>query len=99
MTHYFSLLPALMLGALVSQAISRKLNRRSFYEEILAQDGHRLEHVIPPRDLQSWQQLPVSAIANFHPIIVSDDTGAELQRLMGAHPYERFPVVLNGALR
>jgi CIC family chloride channel protein len=98
MTHEFSLVPALMIGALVSQAISRKMNKESFYEEILTQDGHRLEHVIPPRDLQSWQQLPISAIANFHPVVANDLTPEELHKFLHAYPYQRFPVVLNGAL-
>ena len=70
MTHEFALVPALMIGALVSQAISRKMNRQNFYDAILTQDGHQMEHVRPPRDLQSWQQLPVSAIANFQPVVV-----------------------------
>lgn len=98
MTHEFSLVPALMLGGLVSQTISRKLNRHSFYEKILMQDGHKLEHVILPRDLQSWQQLPVSAIANFQPVVVRDLAAAEIQKLLRAHPYQRFPVVLNGVM-
>jgi CIC family chloride channel protein len=96
MTHEFSLVPALMIGALVSQAISRKLNRHSFYEEILAQDGHRLEHVVPPRDLQTWQQFPVSAIANFQPVVVEDTSTAKIQELLRSHPYQRFPVVQQG---
>jgi CIC family chloride channel protein len=96
MTHEFSLVPSLMIGALVSQAISRKLNHHSFYEEILVQDGHRLEHVVPPRDLQSWQQLPISAIANFQPVVVEDISPARIQALLRAHPYQRFPVVLPG---
>ncbi len=96
MTHQFSLVPALMLGALVSQAISRKLNRLSFYEEILAQDGHQLEHVVPPRDLQSWQQLPVSAIANFQPAVSQNSSPDELRKLLKSHPYQRFPVVRDG---
>ena len=98
MTHELSLVPALMLGALVSQAISRKLNQHSVYEELLVQDGHRLDRVIPPRDLQSWQQLPVSAIANFHPALVKDAMPGELQKLLQAHPYQRFPVVLDGTV-
>jgi CIC family chloride channel protein len=98
MTHEFSLVPALMLGALVSQAISRKLNRHSFYDEILVQDGHRLEHVIPPRDLRSWQQLPVAAIANFHPVTVAELGSAEIRSLLRAHPYQRFPVVASGTV-
>ncbi len=98
MTHEFSLVPALMVGALVSQAISRKLCRHSFYEEILVQDGHRLEHVIPPRDLQAWRQLPVSAIARFEPVMASDLRAESLVRLLKSHPYQRFPVVRNGML-
>jgi CIC family chloride channel protein len=96
MTHKFSLVPALMIGALVSQAISRKLNQHSFYEEILAQDGHRLEHVVPPRDLQTWQQFPVSAIANFQPVVVEDTSLTKIQELLRLHPYQRFPVVHQG---
>lgn len=98
MTQEFSLVPALMLGALVSQAVSRKLSRRNFYEEILVQDGHQLEHVVPPRDLQSWQQLPLSAIANFQPVVVRDTNPAQLRKLLLKHPYQRFPVVINGTL-
>jgi CIC family chloride channel protein len=98
MTHEFSLVPALMIGALVSQAISRKMNHESFYDALLTQDGHHLEHVRPPRDLGSWQQLPVSAIANFNPIVVKTLEQTELHRILAAHPYQRFPVVLGGRL-
>jgi CIC family chloride channel protein len=98
MTHDFALVPALMLGALVSQAICRKLNRLSFYEEIIQQDGHQLEHVVPPRDLQAWQQLPVSAIAVFRPVVIDDCTPDKLVEALRAHPYERFPVMQNGRL-
>jgi CIC family chloride channel protein len=98
MTHEFSLVPSLMLGALVSQAVSRKLSRYNFYEEILVQDGHKLEHVVPPRDLHSWQQFPISAIANFQPVLVQDTTPAALTKLLKTHPYQRFPVVLNGTV-
>jgi CIC family chloride channel protein len=94
MTHQFSLVPALMIGALVSQAISRKLCPLSFYEEILDQDGHKLEHVVPPRDLQTWQQLPISAIANFQPAVVHDSAPGEIRKLLKSHPYQRFPVVI-----
>ena len=72
MTHQFSLVPALMLGALVSEAISRSLTKHNFYDEILSQDGIVLVHVIPPRDLRSWQAYPVSAIANFRPVVIED---------------------------
>jgi CIC family chloride channel protein len=93
MTHEFALVPVLMIGALVSQAISRKMNRENFYDALLTQDGHHIEHVRPPRDLQSWQQFPVSAIANFRPVIIHDLAPAKLHVFLKSHPYQRFPVV------
>jgi CIC family chloride channel protein len=93
MTHEFSLVPVLIIGALVSQAISRKLSRENFYDALLTQDGHHIEHVRPPRDLQSWQQFPVSAIANFRPVIIRDLAPAKLRDVLKSHPYQRFPVV------
>ncbi len=98
MTHQFSLVPALMIAALVSQAVSRRMNRENFYDGLLSQDGHQLEHVRPPRGLQGWQQLPLSAIANFRPVVVRDLGVAELQKVLKAHPYQRFPVVREGKL-
>jgi CIC family chloride channel protein len=94
MTHQFSLVPVLMLGTLVSQGIRLKLSKHNFYEALLIQDGHNLEHVIPPRDLQSWQQLPVSAIANFHPAVVRDLAADEVKTMLAGHPYRYFPVAL-----
>jgi CIC family chloride channel protein len=98
MTHQFSLVPALMIAALVSQAVSRKLNRENFYDALLSQDGHQLEHVRPPRGLQGWQQLPVSAIANFRPVVVGALDAAEIRKVLKAHPYQRFPVAREGKL-
>ena len=98
MTHEFSMVPALMLGALVSQAVSRRLAKHSFYEGILVQDGHHLQHVIPPRDLRAWQQLPVSVIADFKPVCAESLAPDKLQRLLETHPYASFPVLENGHL-
>lgn len=94
MTHEFALVPALMLSALVSQAISRRLSRHNFYDALLQQDGHNLDAVIPPRDLQSWQHLPVSTITNFQPVVARDLQPESLKALLKAHPYRHFPVVL-----
>ena len=96
MTHEFALVPALMLGALVSQTISRRMNHENFYDTLLAQDGHRLEHVRPPRDLQSWQELPVSAITNFNPVLLRDLAPATLRQALDAHPYRQYPVLRAG---
>lgn len=93
MTHEFALVPALMIGALVSQTISRKMNHINFYDALLVQDGHRMEHLRPPRDLEDWQHLPVSAIANFSPVTLDDLTPALIECTLKAHPYGQFPVV------
>ena len=99
MTHQFALLPGLMLAGLVSQAIARSINRLNFYDEILKQDGHAIEHVMPPRDLRSWQNLPISAIANFKPVMIEDVSEQALKELLAYHPYQRFPLMENGELR
>lgn len=96
MTHEFSLVPALMLGALVSEGLRRVFSPHNFYEAILLQDGHQLEQVIPPRDLVDWQQLPVSAIANFKPVVIESWETADLRQALEQHPYSRFPVVRAG---
>ena len=87
-----------MLGALVSQAVRRRVAKHNFYEAILLQDGHHLQHIIPPRDLRSWQQLPISAIANFQPVTLDVNAGTEIGKTLKAHPYQRFPATLNGLL-
>lgn len=99
MTQTFSLVPALMLGALVSQAIARRMNAHNFYDALLEQDHHRLEHVRPPRDLQSWEQFPVSAIANFAPVTITSLAEVELTKVLQAHPYLQFPVVIEEKLQ
>lgn len=96
MTHQFSLVLPLMLGVLVSQAISRRMMNSNFYEEVLEQDGHHLNRIIPPRDLGAWQQLPASAIANFHPESLTDLGRESLRAAFNRHPYSNFPVLQDG---
>lgn len=96
MTHQFSVVPGLMLAALVSHVIARRLVRHNFYDEVLLQDGHQMEHVIPPRDLRSWHNLPISAIANFNPILLEDLSPAFLRSVLEKYPYHHFPVIENG---
>ena len=99
MTQEFSLVPALMIGALVSQAVTRRMNKDNFYDALLEQDGHHIDHVRPPRDLQSWEQFPVSAIANFKPVILTSLAESDVSQILAARPYQQFPVVLNDKLQ
>jgi CIC family chloride channel protein len=100
MTHEFALVPALLVGAIISQATSRALLTHGFYEQALVDDGQILRTVMPPRDLRSWRQYPVSAIANFHPVVLgSDDLApAALSAALAAHPFDRFPVAAEPAI-
>lgn len=95
MTHQFSLVPVLMIGALVSQGISRRMMSANFYDAILEQDGYKLEKLLPPRDFQSWQKLPVSAIANFHPVVLNSLEPVEMEKILKANTFAHFPVVQN----
>jgi CIC family chloride channel protein len=99
MTHEFALVPALIIAALISQGISRWLNERNFYDEVLAQDGHHVERIVPPRCLRTWMELPAARIANFSPVIATDLTPEAVRTLLATHRHERFPVVLQGRLR
>ncbi len=96
MTHQFSLVPALMLGAIVSQSISRTMNDENFYDALLVQDGHRIEKIRPPRDLQSWQQSLVAGILTDKPVFIAGLAPAMIQQTLKAYPYERFPVIQDG---
>src|SRR5664279_4003447 len=99
MTHQFAVVPGLMLAALVSQVIARMVVRHNFYDAVLLQDGHQMEHVIPPRDLRSWHNLPISAIANFNPVFLEDLSASALRSVLERHPYRYFPVIENGRLQ
>ncbi len=99
MTHQFALVPGLMLAGLISQVIARAINRTNFYDQVLCQDGHDLDHLIPPRDLRSWQNLPISALANFKPVAANDLSEQTLAELIEHYPYRHFPVIENGQVK
>ena len=98
MTHQFSLVPPLMLAALISQAISRRLARHNFYDALLEQDGHVVERFAPPRDLREWQKQPVSLLANPKPVVADSLELKAIQNLLQSFPYTQFPVVINGQI-
>ncbi|MDB6114233.1 MAG: chloride channel protein [Lacunisphaera sp.] len=98
MTHEFALVPVLMIGALVSQIISRRMDRENFYEAVLAQDGQHVERLVPPRSLRNWMELPSARIANFTPFVITDLASGALRDFLDSHAHHRFPVVVDGLL-
>ncbi len=98
MTHQFALVPGLLIGTLISQGVARLNGSLNFYDALLVQDGHELHKVRPPLDLQSWQNLPVAAIANPRPVLLTSLEPEMLKEAVAGHPYAYFPVVIDGRL-
>jgi CIC family chloride channel protein len=94
MTHQFSLIPGLMIGTFISVIVSHLAGRNNFYDALLLQDGHELIKIRPPLDIKSWQNLPISSIANPHPIVVDNLDENHLQPILDNHPYNCFPILL-----
>jgi chloride channel protein, CIC family len=99
MTHQFAIVPALMIGIIVSQAMARKAFRLNFYDAILIQDGNELHKIRPPVDLYSWQNLPISAIAHPNPVVLKDLSNASMKEIIENYPYGAFPVTETGELK
>jgi CIC family chloride channel protein len=98
MTHEFALVPVLMIGALISEMISRRITQESFYETVLAQDGQHVERLVPPRSLRNWMELPSARIANFSPIVVRDLTPEAIREFLAGQDHSRFPALVDGRL-
>ncbi len=99
MTHQFSLVPGLMLGTIISQAVAHRASALNFYDSLLVQDGHELHKIRPPVDLQSWQHLPVSAIASPNPVGLKDFSKKGMKELIDTYPYNAFPVFSEDQIR
>jgi chloride channel protein, CIC family len=99
MTHQFGMVPALMLGTLISQGVARLAGRGNFYDAVLLQDGHEIHRIAPPRDLVGWRSMPISALANRKPVAVLSLAPDALQAALSKYPYRCFPVIIAGALR
>ena len=88
MTHEFAFVPGLMLGTIISQAISR-------IDALLLQDGHQLIKIKPPRDLSAWFNLPISQIVNRKPVVIDSLEKNTIEKTLQETPYKRYPVLIN----
>jgi CIC family chloride channel protein len=99
MTHQFSLVPGLLLATIISQATARLAGKLNFYDALLVQDGHELHKIHPPVDLNSWQNLPVSAIANPAPVMLDSLDEAEMRQKLDRYPFNSFPLLKEGRVK
>ena len=93
MTHDFALVPPLMLGALVSQAISRSLCPDNFYNQFLKEVGVRLETNRSLRAQASWRNRPVSSFANFEAPCLRSWEKAEVEKILQKFPDTTFTLL------
>lgn len=98
MTHQFELVPALMIGIIISQAVAKKFSGMNFYEALLIQDGHEFHKIKPPVDLQGWQNLPISVIMNPKVAYVPGLSLSDVENSLESHPYKAFPLIIDGRL-
>ena len=96
MTHQFGMVPALMLGSLISQGVARLAGRSNFYDAILEQDGHGIHQATPPRNLAVWRGLEVGMLGTRQPVAITDLDLAAMRRVLERHPFHGFPVILSG---
>jgi CIC family chloride channel protein len=87
-----------MIGALVSQAVSRAFCQTNFYSEILERDGIDLDQHIPTKSWAALQRRPIGTIAVFTPVMVNTIARKELVPILEEHPYRFFPLVLGNRL-
>jgi CIC family chloride channel protein len=92
-TNQWVVVPALMIAAVVSQAVARVVNHHDMYEEIMLQDGLDPHQVLPPRHFKRWREIPVSALASFKPVVATSLDPAALADLLRRSRHDRFPVV------
>ncbi|MCC5022581.1 MAG: chloride channel protein [Candidatus Synoicihabitans palmerolidicus] len=95
MTHEFAMVPALMVGGLVSIVIAKRFTKHNFYDVVLEQDGQAVERVMPPRDLRSWQETAVSRAANFRPVRIKDLSIEAVRQVLVDSHHDCFPVVID----
>ncbi len=92
-TNQWAIVPALALAVIVSQVIARTINEHDMYDEILRQNGVDPHQVLPPRHFKRWQEIPVSALASFKPVVARALDPASLRALLASSSHQCFPAL------
>ncbi|HAS83331.1 MAG TPA: hypothetical protein DCS43_11835 [Verrucomicrobia bacterium] len=98
MTHQFAMIPALLLGTLISQSIARLALHESFDDGVLRQDGREPHRITAPRNMAVWRSVPVSALGSGSPVFLTDLAPAALREHLKRFHYRCFPVMLSGRI-
>lgn len=98
MTHEFAMVPALMIGVIVCEAMTRLFGNQNFYTSLLLQDGHELVKIHPPRNLQAWQAIEAGHLMSRKIVAFDSVAMNDANRILQGCPYRCFPVLDNGML-
>lgn len=93
MTHQVAIIPALLLGTLLSQSIAKLAGPYNFFEDLLLQDGYQKRFIRPTLELKDWKNTAVSEISNPYPITVSDWHRQDLEKLLKSNSFDEFPFI------
>ena len=91
-TNQWVIVPALLVGVVISQLVARLVNRHDMYEDMMIQDGIDPNQVLPPRHFKRWLEIPTSALASFKPVSAVGLTPADLKALLERSKHQWFPV-------
>lgn len=98
MTHQVAVIPALLLGTLLSQSIAKLAGPYNFFEDLLAQDGYQKRFIRPTVELKDWKNIPVSEIANPFPITISEWKKRDLEKLLKSNSFDEFPFMADNTV-
>lgn len=91
MTHQFEIVPGLMMSAAISILMAKKYGEKhNFYDDLLVQDGHAIHKIIPPKDMQSWQNRSVGEIMNSRPVSFEHFETERIKKLLQDYPFRVF---------
>ena len=93
MTHDFALVPPLMLGALVSQFVSRRLCPKNFYSQVIEDDGIELESHRPIETFSDWKTRKLAAFATFPAYALPIDDISQRRDIISTNRQTAYPLV------
>ena len=92
MTHDFAIVPPLMLGALISQMLSRKLCAENFYSQVILDDGIDLSPHKSVQDFSEWKKRRIASFATFPVRTLPSDDARQARLILSETPFNAYPV-------
>ncbi len=92
MTHDFAIVPPLMLGALISQMLSRKLCTENFYSQVILDDGIDLSPHKSVQDFSEWKKRRIASFATFPVRVLPSEDPSKARQILADTAHNVYPV-------